>query len=55
MIPISEAQVREFELGEEQLLRVDGGFIYFSEPITPSHGTAQRKVVTPEAARSSRL
>ena len=55
MVPISEAQVREFELAEEELLRVEGGFIYFSEPITPSHGAAQRKIVTPEAARASRL
>ena len=55
LIPISEAQVREFELGEDELQRYEGGFLYYSEPITPSHGSAQRKVVTKEAAKTSKL
>ena len=55
MVPISESQVREFRLGEEQLLRSEGGYLYFREAIEASHGSAQRKLVTPDSARSSRL
>lgn len=56
LVPISEAQVREFDLADDQLVRTGGGrFIYFSEAVEPSHGVDQRKLVSPEAARSSRL
>ena len=54
LVPISEAQVREFALGEERLAR-HGKFLYFSEALTPSRGASQRKVVSQESARTSRL
>ena len=54
LIPISEAQVAEFSLGEERLVR-HGKFLYFSEVLAPSRDASQRKLVTREAARTSRL
>ena len=45
LVPISEAQAREFELSEERLAR-RGQFLYFTEPLSPSHGASQRKLVT---------
>ncbi|KAL1527811.1 hypothetical protein AB1Y20_009194 [Prymnesium parvum] len=45
MVPISSAQVAEFSLTEQQLVR-SGEFIYYSQRIEPSHGSAQRKLVT---------
>ena len=47
MVPISEAQVGEFELAEDQLVRRQQEFIYYSQPLVPSHGVAQRKLATP--------
>ena len=55
LVPISEAQVGEFALGEEKLERRGDGFIYYSEAIAPSRGSETRKLVTREAAKSSRL
>ena len=54
LVPISEAQVREFALGEDRLAR-RGEFLYFSEALSPSRGASTRKLVTREAALSSRL
>lgn len=45
-IPISEAQVTQYELAEKQLVR-QGEFLYFREQIDASHGAAQRKLVRP--------
>ena len=45
-VPISEAQVAQFALPEERLAR-RGRFLYYREAVAPSHGAAQRKVVTP--------
>lgn len=55
LIPISEAQVREFELDDAALHRAGKDFIYYSEALEPSHGTAQRKVISVEEARGARL
>ena len=55
LVPISEAQVAEFSLGEAQLVREAGRFVYYSEAVEPSHGVEQRKMVSLEAARASRL
>ena len=54
-VPISEAQVREFALQEEQLTRHGADHIYYREAVCPSRGAEQRKLVTAESARSSRL
>lgn len=54
LVPISEAQVLEFELGEERLAR-HGDFLYFSEALSPTRDSSTRKLVTREAARTSRL
>ena len=55
LVPISEAQVREFALEEHQLERRGDSFLYYSTPITASHGSAQRKLVSVADARSARL
>eukprot|EP00325_Prymnesiales_sp_UTEX-LB-985_P001350 CAMPEP_0174698976 /NCGR_PEP_ID=MMETSP1094-20130205/4407_1 /TAXON_ID=156173 /ORGANISM="Chrysochromulina brevifilum, Strain UTEX LB 985" /LENGTH=257 /DNA_ID=CAMNT_0015896231 /DNA_START=59 /DNA_END=835 /DNA_ORIENTATION=+ len=55
IIPISEAQVAEFALREDQLERHGDGFLYYSESISASHGTAQRKLISVEAVKSARL
>jgi 16S rRNA G527 N7-methylase RsmG len=54
LVPISEAQVSEFSLTADELVR-EGDFVYYAEELSPSHGTAQRKLITPDAARQSRL
>ena len=54
LVPISEAQTREFSLGEEALSR-HGELIYYSEAIQASRGTDQRKLVTRDSARLARL
>ena len=54
LVPISEAQVREFTLGEERLER-QGDYLYFSEAIAASRDASTRKLVTQESARTSRL
>lgn len=54
LVPISEAQVREFSLCEEQLSR-RGPLIYYSEAIRASHGMDQRKHVTQEAVRTNNM
>ena len=51
LVPISEGQVREFELDEGQLAR-EGDFLYFSQQVSPSHGSEQRKLATPGTAPS---
>jgi 16S rRNA (guanine527-N7)-methyltransferase len=45
VVPISEAQVREFGLAEPQLER-RGEFVYFAQPIEPSRDVEQRKLVS---------
>ena len=45
LVPISEAQVREFTLGEPQLARPNPGFLYYDEPLEASHGVQQRTVL----------
>ena len=45
LVPISESQAKEFELGEDRLAR-RGDYLYFSEPLAPSHGASQRKLVS---------
>ena len=45
LVPISESQAKEFELGEDWLAR-RGDYLYFSEPLAPSHGASQRKLVS---------
>lgn len=55
LVPISEAQVSEFDLSEEQLERRGEAFIYYREVIGASHGTAQRKLISIDAARDARL
>ena len=55
LVPISEAQVKEFDLGEEELERRGEGFVYYSQGLAPSRGDSTRKLVTPEAAKTSRL
>ena len=60
LVPISEAQVAEFALSEEQLARrgaapCGSSLIYFSAPIAPSRGASTRKLVCRESARTSRL
>ena len=54
LVPISEAQVREFALEEAQLSR-RGEFCYFAEALVATRGTATRKLVCKESARVSRL
>ena len=49
-IPISEAQVAQYELTEDQLVR-QGRFLYYQEALTASHGAAQRNLVRPGDAR----
>jgi 16S rRNA G527 N7-methylase RsmG len=51
LVPISEAQVREFALGDEQLARRGDEFVYYSAALTPSRGASQRKQMTCEDAR----
>ena len=55
LIPISDAQVGEFSLGEEQLERQGDGFLYYSEALEASHGTEQRKLASVVSAREARL
>ena len=49
-IPISEAQVAQYELTEDQLVR-QGRFLYYQEALTASHGAAQRNLVRPGDGR----
>jgi len=54
LVPISEAQVGEFSLDEEQLQR-QGDLVYYSEAIDASHGIDQRKLITQESAKLAKL
>ena len=55
LVPISAAQVREFSLSDEQLSRYGAEHVYYNEVISPSRGAEQRKLVTAQSAKSSRL
>ena len=49
LVPISQAQTKEFSLAEDQLSRHGDQFIYYVEAIEASRGTEQRKMVTQES------
>jgi 16S rRNA G527 N7-methylase RsmG len=55
LIPISDAQVVEFGLVEEQLERQGDNFLYYAEALEASHGTAQRNMASVENTRAARL